>query len=128
MRTDGIKGKFVCYSGMALAKSTVEEWKLKKFLIMDGYRSTSLDLSVARVFAVRGETDERDQVLLRIFMENKEGKYYICLDREDYTMYLEEKEVLLQAGLIGEIKGYEEMSDEHGDLTIFNLYISDKMV
>jgi hypothetical protein len=95
---------------------------------MDGYRSTSLDFGIARTFAAKGESDEKEQVMLRIFMENKEGRYYICLDREDYTIYLDEKEVLLQAGLIAEIKGYEMLSDEHGELTIFNLYVSDKMV
>ena len=31
--------------------------------------------------------------------ENKQSKYHICLDRPDYTMYEDEKEVLLQAGL-----------------------------
>lgn len=95
---------------------------------MDGYRSTSLEYGIARNFAVKGESDQKDQVILRIFMENKEGRYYICLDREDYTIYLDEREVLLQAGLIAEMKGYEMLSDEHGQLTIFNLYVSDKMV
>ena len=63
-------------------------------------RFTSMDESVAINFAARGETDILNQVVLRIRMENKHGKYFICLDREDYTLYLDEREVLLQAGLV----------------------------
>ena len=43
-------------------------------------------------------------------MENKKGKYYVCLDRADYTLYLDEKEVLLQAGLIAKIKNLRSSS------------------
>ena len=68
---------------------------------MDGYRSTSLSEITARNFAARAETDDLDQVLLKIKIENKKNKFYFCLDNNDYTMYLDEKEVLLQAGLIG---------------------------
>ena len=71
----------MCFSGIALSDDIIEKWKRKRYLTLEGYRSTSRDISVARVFAVRGETDIKSQVLLKIFMENKEGKYYICLDR-----------------------------------------------
>ena len=59
-------------------------------------------------------------------MENKKGKFYICLDRPEYTVYIDEQEVLLQAGLVAQIESVEEVN--HGEITIFNLYISDEMV
>lgn len=65
-------------------------------------------------------------MVLRIRIENKKGKHYICLDRKDYTMYLDEKEVLLQEGLVAKVESYEV--ENHGQLTIFNLYITDDMV
>ena len=64
-------------------------------MYIDGYRSTSLNEITAMYFAARAETDFLDQVLLRIKLENKQAKYYIVLDREDYTLYCDEKEVLL---------------------------------
>ena len=88
---------------MALPRSKIEEWKKLKFLDMDGYRSTSLKLAVARLFAENAESDDKDKVILKINFENKSGKYYICLDRPDYSMYLEESEVLFQAGLTAKI-------------------------
>ena len=39
--------------------------------------------------------DDQYEVILRIRIENKKGKHYIALDRKDYTMYPNEKEVLL---------------------------------
>ena len=125
-RKDGIKGEFTCFSGIALSKDTIEEWKLKDNLNLDCYRSTSMSESTARSFAARAETDVLDQVILRLKIENKKSKYFICLDREDYTIYLDEQEVLLQAGLIAKIESYEVSDD--GELTIFNLWVSDKMV
>ena len=62
---------------------------------MDGYRSTSLKIHVASQFAKNSATHERFKIILRINLENKSGKYYICLDRPDYSMYLDECEVLL---------------------------------
>ena len=55
------------------------------------------------MFAAKGETDVLDQVILSITFENKEGKYYICLDRAEFTVYLDEKEVLIQAGLSAKV-------------------------
>ena len=51
--------------------------------------------SVAQNFAALSETDELDQVLLKIKFENKKGRHYICLDRKEYSMYPDEQEVLL---------------------------------
>ena len=127
-RADKIIGPFVCYSGMALDQELIESWKGKKKIVIEGYRSTSLDLGVARTFAARNETDKLDQVVLAIEMENKSGLYYICLDRHDYSVYPDEKEILLEAGLIAEVKSFVEIEDNHGKLTMFNLHISDKMV
>ena len=45
------------------------------------------------------ETDSSDPVLQVITMENESSKHFISLDREDYSSYLDEKEILLQAGL-----------------------------
>ena len=69
-----------------------------------------------------------DQVILSIAFENKEGKYYICMDRQDYSIYLDEKEVLLQAGLKGKLISVQVMIEGGDEITIFNLYISDASV
>jgi hypothetical protein len=44
-------------------------------------------------------------------MENESGKYYINLNRDDYTCYPEEKEILLEAGLTAQIVSVEELFD-----------------
>lgn len=80
--------------------------------------------SVAQNFAALSETDELDQVLLKIKFENKKGRHYICLDRKEYSMYPDEQEVLLQAGLKAKIQSFEIVDD----VTIFNLFISDDVV
>ena len=85
---------------MALTKSVIDDWSSKEFLNIDGYRSSSLDYNMARYFAHAGKTDEKLEVVLKIRMENKHGKYYFCLDKDEYTLYLDEQEVLLQAGLV----------------------------
>ena len=59
-------------------------------------------------------------------MENESSKHFFSLDREEYSGYTSEKEVLLQAGLTALVKSVEY--DEDQDLTIFNLYISEKNV
>jgi hypothetical protein len=48
------------------------------------------------------------------------------LDKEKYTIYLDEKEVLLQAGLKAKVESVDKLDD--GELTVFNLYISDASV
>ena len=40
------------------------------------------------------------------------------MDRSEYTVYLEEKEVLLQAGLRAQIRSIQVISDNLGDVTI----------
>ena len=45
-------------------------------------------------------------VLFKIELENKHSKYYISLDKEDYSVYPDEKEILLQAGLMAEVKSF----------------------
>ena len=88
-----------------------------------------MDIKVALNFAAQGETDVLDQVILAIKFENLNGKHYICMDRSEYTVYHDEKEVLLQAGLKAKVESFEVMN-AHTDspLTIFNLYISDASV
>ena len=82
-----------------MSRDIIYKWEKQKYLTLDGYRSTSLDESVARRFAILGETDQLDMVLFKIELENKKGKYHFCLDREDYSLYPSENEVLLQAGI-----------------------------
>lgn len=94
-RSDGIKGEFTCYSGLALPMETIELWKEKSYLSIDGFRSTSLKESIATSFSVSSETNELDKVILRIKIENKKGNHYMHLDRKDFTMYPKEEEVLL---------------------------------
>ena len=80
---------------MALPRATIDLWKQKTYLSIDGYRSTSLDERVARGFAAMNESDELNEVILKIKMENKSCKHYISLDRKDYSMYPDEIEILL---------------------------------
>ena len=89
---------------------------------MDGYSSTSLNKSVARKFAYL--TDESIPVLLSITIKNESGKHYFSLDTTEFTNYPEEKEILLQAGLI-----FQFVSIEQGlDITIINLKTSEAMI
>ena len=106
----------------------IKEWRESDYLIIDGYRSTSLKESVALNFASNAESDELDPVILKIRFENETSKYYICLDIPDYTMYTDEQEILLQAGLKAKVESYEIVNDNYGERTIINLYISDQMV
>jgi hypothetical protein len=71
---------------------------------------------------------EKKKVILKMRIENKNKnvKCYICLDKKEYTMYLDEREVLLQAGLKAELESVELINK--GDVTVFNLYISDASV
>ena len=88
-------GKFVCFRGLALPPFIINKMKKQKYIKLDGYSSASLDEKIAANFAAQAETDDADQVLMRITMENESGKYYVSLDREDYTCYPNEKEILL---------------------------------
>ena len=75
---------------MALEPSLIEKWRRKEWIYIEGYRSTSLDYVTARYFASNAKTDEKREVMLKIRLENKHSKYYICLDRKEYTMYFDE--------------------------------------
>lgn len=66
-----------------------------KVISLDGYNSSSLDERVARRFASTMESDVLDQVLLCIEVKNETGRNYVSLDREDYTCYPDEMELLL---------------------------------
>lgn len=127
-RYDKIVGKFICYSGLALSPKTIESWKSQKQIQFDGYRSSTKNLHTAKAFAQMSESDEKDQVILKFYMENETGKYYVSLDRPEYTCYLEEDEILLQAGLVGRLISYEVIREDQNDLTVFNVHISEKTI
>jgi hypothetical protein len=57
-------------------------------------------------------------------MINETGKHYIYLDNPEYTCYPDEKEILLQAGLILQVKDFVE----HEGLHVIHLVSSEKMV
>ena len=82
---------------------------------MNGYRSTSRNYIVANNFYARVESNERAQVILKITLENKKGKYYFCLYKRDYIMYLDEEKLLLQASLIGQVQNISVNDD--GEIT-----------
>lgn len=72
----------------------------KKYIILDGFTSASLDEKLARYFAFKGDLEPNFvRVLLKIEMENKHGRYFFHLDSYDYTCYPDEKEILIQSGL-----------------------------
>ena len=48
-------------------------------------------------------SEDKEEVILEFTLENKNSRYYFCLDREEYTMYPKEQEVLLQAGLVAKV-------------------------
>ena len=66
--------------------------------------------------------------MLKIKMKNESQKYYVSLNRRDYTSYPEEQEILLQAGLTAKnVCSYEDIQ-EGESLTVFELFISEAMV
>ena len=64
-------------------------------------------MTSATSFAVRAETDLLDPVLLVITLKNETGKYYFSLDTKEYTQFPDEREILLQTGLIYNIESIE---------------------
>ena len=85
-------------------------------------------MEAATSFAVRAETDELDPVLLVINLENETGKYYFSLDTKDYTQFPDEKEILLQTGLIFKIKSIEtKQLTEETEITVVTLYTNEWM-
>ena len=51
-RLDKIIGSFICFRGINLPPSLIENWKNRKFIDQDGYISASRDEKVARYFAL----------------------------------------------------------------------------
>ena len=47
-------------------------------------------------------------------MENESGKFYISLDRDDYTCYPDEREILLQAGISARVESVEYETTPRG--------------
>jgi hypothetical protein len=92
---DKVIGPFLCYRGLAAPREIIDLWRSNKYIRLDGYASSSLNEITARKFALYAETDEKDMVLFKIRMQNETGKHYIALDRNDYTLYPEEQEILL---------------------------------
>lgn len=86
-RKDSIKGSFVCYRGMSLPQSVIDKWTNQSSIELEGYSSATLSESIARQFAAWSETDDENQVLLKIEMENESGKHFISLDKPDITCY-----------------------------------------
>ena len=56
-RPDKLQGEIVCYSGLALPKLQIEDWRKEENLYIQGYRSASLSYQTAMYFAELGETD-----------------------------------------------------------------------
>lgn len=85
-------------------------------------------MEAATSFAVRAETDVLDPVLLVINMKNETGKYYFSLDNKDYTQYPEEKEILLQTGLIFKIESIDvKQLTEATEITVVTLQTNEWM-
>lgn len=82
----------------------------------------------AKYFAFYGESDEKSPIVLRMRLENKKSKYFVSLDRKDYSLYPEEQEILLQSGLKALVESVETVEDKSGTLTIMSLCIKDEMV
>ena len=106
-----------CYEGFGLdpysnkgyekAALFLSEVIKNKSIDLDGYVSASRDLKVAKNFANIAESDTLDKVILKFTILNETGKHYISLDRPDYTSFLDEQEILLQAGIIAQVISVE---------------------
>ena len=103
--------------------NVVEDWKRRESIVLEGYSSCSQIQSVAIRFAHVQEPTNYENVLLKIFLENETGKHYFSLDSE-YTLYPDEKEVLLQAGLETKVINF---SEENG-MKVFTLYTSEQIM
>ena len=67
--------------------------------------------------------------MLKIEIQNLKGRYFISLDRDDYTAYPDEKEILMQAGLSSKVVSYQEETLNSGKkLTTFHLQINDDLI
>ena len=70
------------------------------------------------------ENPFHEPVLLRIYLKNESAKHYFSLDNKDLSLYPDEQEILLQAGMISRIMSYEKKNELH----IFSLESSEKLV
>ena len=61
---------------------------------------------------------------MKINLKNESGKNYFSLDTEYLSLYPDELEILLQAGMIATIEKYEQEDQFH----IFTLNSSEKLV
>ena len=101
-KDDLVNGEFVCYRGISLPNKVLNEWCQNRNISLDGYSSSSRDESLAMYFAFDSAKTSKDTVpvLLVIKIKNESSKHYFCMDKPDYTCFPDEKEILLQAGLV----------------------------
>lgn len=118
------KSEFTVYRGISLPENILSKWKKQSKITLDGYSSASRNEKIARYFAKDAETDEKSKVLLKIKVKNENGRHYFSLDSSEYTLYPDEEEVLLQAGLIVQV---DEVQEEKG-MTIFQVHTSEKLM
>ena len=57
-------------------------------------------------------------------MENESGKHYFSLDSPQFTLYPDEQEILLQAGIRAKVIDFHEKNG----MKVFSLYTSEKMI
>jgi hypothetical protein len=86
----------VVYRGLSLPQSVINEWVKSKLISLDGYSSTSMDEKIAYSFANSADSEgDKQKVLLKISIKNETGKHYFPFFTSDFSLYTEEKEVLL---------------------------------
>ena len=83
------------YRGFSLPNEMAEEWKKQKYIVLEGYSSSSLSKERAKEFARYSNAEGHSIILLKIHVENESGKYYFSLDSTQFTLYPEEQEILL---------------------------------
>lgn len=82
---------------------------------MKGYRSCSLDESVELNFAKMAQSEGKVMVLLKITLSNEKGKFYIRLDKDEYTLYPKEREVVLESGPTAKVTNREVITTPNGE-------------
>ena len=75
-------------------------------------------------FAKQSKSEGHSIILLKIHLENESGKHYFSLDSAQFTLYPDEQEILLQAGLITNVIDVKE----EGEMTVFELTTSEKLI
>ena len=74
-------------------KQTNKKWQSSQ----KGFLCTTMDKIIAQRFAHSDNDPTKVSVILEIFL--KSDRNYFVLDDEDYSEFIEEREVLLQEGL-----------------------------